>query len=120
METILAGIQLAVTPQALLFCFLGVTLGTFIGVLPGIGAMTAISLALPMTFYLDPLIAIITLAGIFYGSQYGSSTSAVLLNVPGTPGSAVTCIDAYPMTQQGRAGVALFICAIGSFIGGSI
>lgn len=113
------GFEQVLTLQALLICLLGVTLGTFIGVLPGIGALTTISLCLPLTFHLEPLMGLIMLAGIFYGSQYGGSTASILLNVPGTAPSAVTCLDGYPMTKQGRAGVALFVTTIGSFIGGS-
>jgi TctA family transporter len=113
------GFEQALTLQALLICLLGVTLGTFIGVLPGIGALTTISLCLPLTFHLDPLHGLIMLAGIFYGSQYGSSTASILLNVPGSAPAAVTCIDGYPLTRQGRAGVALFVTTVGSFIGGS-
>lgn len=113
------GFEQIMTVQALLICLLGVTLGTFIGVLPGIGALTTISLCLPLTFHLDPLMGLIMLAGIFYGSQYGGSTASILLNVPGTAPSAVTCLDGYPLTKQGRAGVALFVTTIGSFIGGS-
>ena len=113
------GFEQVLTVQALLICLLGVTLGTFIGVLPGIGALTTISLCLPLTFHLDPLMGLIMLAGIFYGSQYGGSTASILLNVPGTAPSAVTCLDGYPLTKQGRAGVALFVTTIGSFIGGS-
>ncbi|MEY4640460.1 MAG: hypothetical protein RLZZ227_454, partial [Pseudomonadota bacterium] len=113
------GFEQVLTVQALLICLLGVTLGTFIGVLPGIGALTTISLCLPLTFHLEPLMGLIMLAGIFYGSQYGGSTASILLNVPGTAPSAVTCLDGYPMTRQGRAGVALFVTTIGSFIGGS-
>jgi len=114
------GFEHALSLEALLFCFIGVTVGTFVGALPGIGALAAISLSLPLTYYLDPMIALIMLAGIFYGTQYGSSISAILLNLPGTPASAITCLEAYPMTKSGRAGPALFITAIASFIGGSI
>ncbi len=115
-----SGFETALQPQALLFCFLGVTLGTFIGVLPGIGALAAISMCLPLTFYLDPLTALIVLAGIFYGAQYGSSTASILLNIPGSPASVVTCLDGYPMTKKGQAGPALFITTISSFVGGSV
>ena len=117
---ILLGFQRALSADALLFCFLGVTIGTFVGVLPGVGALAAVSLCLPLTFYLDPTIALIMLAGIFYGAQYGSSTASILLNVPGTVTAAVTCLDGYPMTKQGKAGLALFVTTICSFIGGSI
>ncbi|MCT8990262.1 tripartite tricarboxylate transporter permease [Chelativorans sp. SCAU2101] len=114
------GFERALSLEALLFCFIGVTVGTFVGALPGIGALAAISLSLPLTYYLDPMVALIMLAGIFYGTQYGSSISAILLNLPGTPASAITCLEAYPMTKSGRAGPALFITAIASFVGGSI
>jgi putative tricarboxylic transport membrane protein len=112
------GFEQVLTLQALAVCLLGVTLGTFVGVLPGIGALTTISLCLPLTFHFEPLLGLIMLAGIFYGSQYGGSTASILLNVPGTAPSAVTCLDGYPLTKQGRAGVALFVATIGSFIGG--
>jgi putative tricarboxylic transport membrane protein len=113
------GFQFALSMQAVLICLLGVSLGTFIGVLPGIGALTTISLCLPLTYHLDPLLGLIMLAGIFYGSQYGSSTASILLNVPGSAPAAVTCLDGYPMTRQGKAGVALFMTTIASFAGGS-
>src|SRR5690554_6935965 len=113
------GFQTAWSWEALLFCFIGVTVGTVVGVLPGIGALAAISMTLPLTFYLDPTVALIMLAGIFYGAQYGSSTAAILLNIPGTATAAATCLDGYPMTRQGKAGVALFITTITSFLGGS-
>lgn len=115
-----AGFARAASVDALLFCFIGVTVGTLVGVLPGIGTLAAISLCLPLTYYLDPVIALIMLAGIFYGTQYGGSITAILLNLPGEPSSAITCLDAHPMTKQGRAGVALFITAVASFVGGSV
>jgi len=108
----------AFTPTMLLYCFLGVFLGTFIGVLPGIGPLATISMLLPLTYHLDPTTAIIMLAGIYYGSQYGGSTAAILLNLPGTAGAAVSCLDGYPMSRNGRAGPALFITTIASFLGG--
>ncbi|MCB1388332.1 MAG: tripartite tricarboxylate transporter permease [Rhodobacteraceae bacterium] len=111
------GFQVAFSWQAMWYCFVGVSLGTFIGVLPGIGALAAIALLLPLTFGMVPAHALIMLAGIYYGSNYGGSTASILLNLPGTPSSAVTCIEGYPMAQQGRAGVALFMTAIASFIG---
>ncbi|MDF0601142.1 tripartite tricarboxylate transporter permease [Psychromarinibacter sp. C21-152] len=113
------GFQTALSLENLMFCMFGVTLGTFVGVLPGIGALATISMCLPLTFYLDPVSAIIMLAGIFYGAQYGSSTASILLNLPGSAPAAVTCLDGYPMAQQGRSGVALFLTTIASFIGGS-
>lgn len=114
------GFQTALSPEALLFCFIGVTLGMLVGVLPGIGALAAISMFLPVTFYLDPTVALITLAGIFYGAQYGGSTTSILLNLPGDATSAVTCLDGYPMAKRGEAGAAMFIATIASFLGGSL
>ncbi|MAY87843.1 MAG: hypothetical protein CML02_14135 [Pseudooceanicola sp.] len=123
MEGFLAHVQLglatALSAEALLFCFLGVTVGTIVGVLPGIGALAAISLALPLTYYLDPTVALIMLAGIFYGAQYGGSTASILLNLPGTATSAITCLDGYPLAQKGKAPLALFVTAINSFVGSS-
>lgn len=114
-----AGFQSALQPSSLLWCFIGVNVGTFIGVIPGVGALAAVSILLPLTFYLEPNQALIMLAGIFYGSQYGSSTSSILLNIPGSSAAAATCLDGYPMARQGRAGVALFITTISSFLAGS-
>lgn len=116
-SNIAIGASVAFSLEGLLYCFLGVFLGTFIGVLPGVGAFAAISVLLPLTFSLDPTTAIIMLAGIYYGSVYGGSTASILLNLPGTASTAVTCLDGYPMSRQGRAGVALFITTIASFIG---
>jgi TctA family transporter len=113
------GAQTAFTPQALLFCFIGVFVGTFVGALPGLGPLIAISVALPLTFSLDPTIALIMLAGIFYGAQYGGSVTSILLNLPGTASTAVTALDGYPMTLSGHAGRALFINATASFAGSS-
>ncbi|PQO23336.1 hypothetical protein C2I36_08320 [Rhodobacteraceae bacterium WD3A24] len=120
LSNLASGMAQAATPENLMYCFLGVTLGTFIGVLPGLGAMIGIALLLPVTYYLDPASAIIMLAGIYYGGEYGGSIAAILINVPGTPSSAVTSIDGHAMTKQGRAAVALFMTAIASFVGGSI
>jgi TctA family transporter len=114
------GFQTAFSLQNLMYCFIGVFLGTFVGVLPGIGALATISMLLPLTFYVPPTTALIMLAGIYYGTQYGGSTASILMNLPGTPSSAVTCLDGYPMSNNGRAGVALFITTLASFIGGSI
>lgn len=112
------GFAVALTLNNLFYCFVGVLLGTFIGVLPGIGAIAAISMLLPVTFYLDPTAALVMLAGVYYGSEYGGAIASILLNLPGTTSSAVVCLDGYPMSQQGRAGVALFTSMISSFIGG--
>lgn len=120
MDLILAGFAVALSPENLLYCFVGVTLGTFIGVLPGIGALAGISMLLPVTFYLEPLAALIMLAGVYYGCEYGGSTASILLNLPGTAANAVTCLDGYPMARQGRAGVALLVTALSSFVGGCI
>lgn len=113
------GFEAALSMQNLMFCLIGVSLGTFVGVLPGIGALATISMCLPLTFYLDPVPGMIMLAGIFYGAQYGSSTASILLNLPGSAPAAITCLDGYPMAQKGRAGVALFLTTIASFVGGS-
>lgn len=115
---LILGFQTAVTPEALLFCFIGVTVGMAIGVLPGIGPLAAVAMILPVTYHLAPTTALIMLAGIFYGAQYGGSTASILLNLPGTSTAAVTAVDGYPMAQQGRAGVALFITTLTSFFGG--
>jgi TctA family transporter len=120
MEGLLYGFAVAFSLDNLGWCLLGVTLGTAIGVLPGIGAIAAISMLLPVTIYLEPTASIILLAGVYYGAEYGGSTASILLNLPGTPSSAVTCLDGYPMSKQGRAGVALFTTSIASFIGGTL
>ncbi|EKF41437.1 tripartite tricarboxylate transporter permease [Nitratireductor indicus] len=120
LNQILGGFATASTPHNILFCFIGVTVGTFVGVLPGLGPLAAIALCLPITFYLDPTTAMIMLAGIFYGAQYGSSTASILLNIPGTASAAVTCLDGYPLTQKGQAGVALMITTLTSFAGGTM
>ncbi len=114
------GFQVVFQPANLFFCFLGALLGTMIGVLPGIGPVGAMALLLPVTFSLSPTAAIIMFAGIFYGCQYGGSTTSILLNIPGESTSIVTCLDGYQMARQGRAGPALGIAAIGSFIAGTI
>lgn len=111
------GFQTALSPSALFFCFLGVTLGTLIGVLPGIGAMAAIAMLLPVTYHVPPTEALIMLAGIYYGAQYGGSTASILLRLPGTPQAAVVTLDGYPMAQQGRAGEALTASFTASFFG---
>lgn len=114
------GFPTAFSFENLLYCFLGVFLGTFVGVLPGLGALTAVSLLLPLSFYLDPITALIMLSGVYYGAEYGGSTASILLNLPGTASNAVTCLDGYPMARDGRAGQALFITSIASFIGGTL
>jgi putative tricarboxylic transport membrane protein len=117
---LISGFGIILEPMNLLFCFLGVFYGTLIGVLPGLGPVGAMSLLLPVTFKITPLGAIIMLAGIYYGAMYGGSTTSILVNIPGESASVVTCLDGYKMARQGRAGVALGISAIGSFIAGTL
>jgi TctA family transporter len=114
------GFGVALTPLNLLYCFGGVLLGTLIGVLPGIGPVATIAMLLPVTFTLPPVSALIMLAGIYYGAQYGGSTTAILVNLPGESSSVVTALDGYKMARQGRAGPALGIAAIGSFFAGCV
>jgi putative tricarboxylic transport membrane protein len=114
------GFSVALQPMNLFYCFLGVLIGTLVGVLPGLGPVAAMSLLLPATFHTTPVASIIMLAGIFYGAQYGGSTTSILVNIPGEASSVVTCLDGYQMARQGRAGPALGISAFGSFIAGTI
>lgn len=123
METfnqLLYGLQIALVPANLFYCFVGVLFGTLIGVLPGVGPVGGISLLLPLTFKLSPTSGVIMLAGIYYGANYGGSTTSILLNIPGESASIVTCLDGYQMARKGRAGPALGISAMGSFIGGTL
>jgi putative tricarboxylic transport membrane protein len=120
LQSILTGFQVALQPGNLFFCFIGVVIGTLVGVLPGLGPAAAITLLLPATFHVTPVSAIIMLAGIYYGAMYGGSTTSILVNTPGEAASVVTCIDGYQMARKGRAGAALGISAIGSFIAGTI
>lgn len=119
-ENLMIGFGQALSPVNLLFAFLGVTLGSLVGVLPGIGPLGAMSLLLCTTFGMSPTHSLILFAGIYYGSMYGGSTTSILLNLPGESTSVVTCIDGYKMTQKGRAGAALFIAAAGSFVAGTV
>jgi TctA family transporter len=114
------GFDTALSVQNLLYCFVGVLLGTLIGVLPGLGAVPTIAMLLPITYALKPVSALIMLAGIYYGAQYGGSTTSILVNLPGESSSIVTCLDGYQMARNGRAGAALAISAIGSFFAGTI
>ncbi|WP_099865552.1 tripartite tricarboxylate transporter permease [Pararhizobium haloflavum] len=118
---VLANIQLglltAATLENLAYCFVGVTVGMIVGVLPGIGHLAAISLLMPLTFHVPATASLVLLAGIYYGAQYGGSIASILLNLPGTASSAVACLDGYPMAQKGRAGAALMITTIASFFG---
>jgi putative tricarboxylic transport membrane protein len=114
------GFGVAFTPMNMLFCLIGALVGTLVGVLPGIGTVATIAMLLPITFGLPPVGALIMLAGIYYGAQYGGSTTSVLVNIPGEATSVVTCLDGHQMARQGRAGAALAIAAIGSFFAGCV
>ena len=113
------GFAVALTPVNLLWCFVGVFLGTIVGILPGLGPAATIAMLLPLTFQMNPTSAVIMLAGIYYGAKYGGSTTSILLNVPGESASVVTCFDGYQMAKRGRAGAALGIAAIASFVAGT-
>ncbi|MDW8001909.1 MAG: tripartite tricarboxylate transporter permease [Deltaproteobacteria bacterium] len=119
LSSLIYGFSIALTPENLILCLAGATLGTLIGVLPGLGPVAAISILLPLTFKLPPAGSIIMLAGIYYGAMYGGSTTSILLNVPGEAASVITCLDGYQMARAGRAASALAIAAIGSFIAGT-
>jgi putative tricarboxylic transport membrane protein len=119
-DNISLGFQTAFTFANLFYCLVGVFLGTLIGVLPGLGPTATIAMLLPLTFALPPISSLIMLAGIYYGSQYGGSTTSILVNLPGEAASVVTTLDGYQMAKQGRAGVALATCAIGSFFAGTV
>ncbi len=119
LNNLLLGFEVALTLQNLWYCFIGVLLGTLIGVLPGIGPLATIAMLLPITFTLPPTASLIMLAGIYYGAQYGGSTTAILVNIPGESSSAVTVLDGYQMARNGKAGPALGIAALGSVIAGS-
>ena len=117
---IIVGFSQALSVDNLLFTIAGVTLGSLVGVLPGIGPMGAMSLLLGVTFGMTPMQTLLLFSGVYYGSMYGGSTTSILLNVPGESTSVITCIDGYKMTQKGRAGAALFIAAAGSFVAGTV
>ena len=116
---LIMGFGVALTLQNLAYCFIGVFVGTLIGVLPGLGPLGTIAMLLPLTFNVPPVAALIMLAGIYYGAQYGGSTTAILVNLPGETSAVVTCLDGYQMARRGRAGPALAIAAIGSFVAGT-
>ena len=120
LDGLLIGLNAAISPLNLAWCFVGVLLGTLIGVLPGLGPVATIAMLLPATFALPPVSALIMLAGIYYGAQYGGSTTAILINLPGESSSVVTALDGYQMARQGRAGAALATAAIGSFFAGTV
>src|SRR6201997_2675479 len=113
------GFSVAFEPQNLMWCFLGVLIGNMVGVLPGMGPLATISILLPLTFGIKPVGAILMLAGVMYGAQYGGAICSILLNLPCHPPHAVTCLDGYPMTKQGRGGVALCVTVFSSFVGAS-
>lgn len=119
-ENIQLGLSIALTLKNIAWCFLGTVIGTIVGVLPGLGPFAAISILLPITFYMDPISGIILLSGIYYGTQYGGSITSILLNLPGESSSVVTTLDGYQMAKQGRAGAALSVSAIGSFFAGCL
>src|SRR4249919_72166 len=119
-NNLILGFGVAISPINLLYCLIGVLLGTLIGVLPGVGPVATIAMLLPITFNLNPVSALIMLAGIYYGARYGGSTTAILVNIPGESSSVVTTLDGHQMARQGRAGPALGIAAIGSFFAGCV
>src|SRR5687767_4659322 len=114
------GFATALTPENLFFCFVGVLLGTLVDVLPGIGPTATVAMLLPITFDFEPVTALIMLAGIYYGAQYGGSTTAIVIILSGESSAAVTALDGHEMARQGRAGPALAVAAIGSFIAGTV
>ncbi|MGB9700140.1 MAG: tripartite tricarboxylate transporter permease [Thermodesulfobacteriota bacterium] len=120
LDHLLTGFATVLTPTNLLFCFFGVTMGTIIGVLPGVGPVAGTAMLVPFTFGMNATTAIIMLAGIYYGAMYGGSTTSILVNLPGESSSVMTCLDGYQMARKGRAGAALGIAAIGSFIAGTL
>jgi len=117
---LLLGFSVALQPSILVYAFVGCVIGTLVGMMPGLGPLAGISLLLPATFGLNPIIAIVLLSGVYYGAMYGGSTTSILMRIPGEAASVMTCIDGYAMTQNGRAGPALAIAAIGSFIAGTL
>ena len=119
-NNLLLGFSVALTPTVLAYAFAGCVIGTLVGMLPGLGPLAGISLLLPATFGLNPIIAIVLLAGVYYGAMYGGSTTSILMRIPGEAASVMTCVDGYAMTQRGRAGPALAIAAIGSFVAGTL
>src|ERR1700704_5018769 len=115
-HNLMLGFSVALQPSILIYAFVGCVVGTLVGMLPGVGPLAGISMLLPATFGLNPIIAIVLLSGVYYGAMYGGSTTSILMRIPGEAASVMTCIDGYAMTQRGRAGPALAIAAIGSFI----
>jgi putative tricarboxylic transport membrane protein len=120
LQNLYLGFSVALQPSILVYAFLGCVIGTLVGMMPGLGPLAGISLLLPATFGLNPIIAVVLLAGVYYGAMYGGSTTSILLRIPGEAASVMTCVDGYAMTQNGRAGPALAIAALGSFIAGTL
>ncbi|MBO1910440.1 tripartite tricarboxylate transporter permease, partial [Microvirga sp. 3-52] len=120
MDGILEGAKVALSLQGIAFVLMGVLLGTIIGMLPGLGPITAIGVMIPISYGMDPAMALVMMAGVYYGAIFGGSTSSILLNAPGVAGTVATAFDGYPMAQQGKAGKALAIAAISSFFGGTV
>lgn len=120
LDSLALGLSVALSAEGLFYCLAGVLLGTFVGVLPGLGVMATLAILIPITFHVDTVHALILLSGIYYGAAFGGSTASILLNLPGTANTAITCLDGYPMARQGRAGVALFMTALASFVGSVI
>jgi putative tricarboxylic transport membrane protein len=120
LQNLSLGFATALSPSVLLYAFVGCVVGTLVGVLPGVGPLAGISLLLPVTFGLDATSALVLLAGIYYGAMYGGSTTSILMRIPGEAASVMTCIDGYAMTQKGRAGAALAVAAVGSFVAGTV
>src|ERR1700754_2602311 len=120
LDSLALGFSVAFRPEVLFYAFLGCLVGTLVGMLPGVGPLAGISILLPLTFGLDATKAVVLLAGIYYGSQYGGSTTSILLRIPGEASSVMTCIDGYAMAKRGRAGAALTIAAVGSFVAGTM
>ena len=119
-HNLMLGFQVALDPKVLSYAFAGCIIGTLVGMMPGLGPLAGISLLLPATFGLNPIIAMVLLGGVYYGAMYGGSTTSILMRIPGEAASVMTCVDGYAMTQRGRAGAALAISAIGSFVAGTL
>src|ERR1044072_5600730 len=117
---LMLGFSVALQPSVLAYAFAGCVMGTLVGMLPGLGALAGISLLLPATFGLNPIIAIVLLAGVYYGAMYGGSTTSILMRIPGEAASVMTCIDGYAMARKGGGGGALAIAAVGSYIAGTV
>src|ERR671914_571202 len=120
LQNLLLGFQVALDIKILIYAFLACIIGTLVGMMPGLGPLAGISLLLPATFGLNPIIAMVLLGGVYYGAMYGGSTTAILMRIPGEAASVMTCIDGYAMARKGRAGAALAIAAVGSYVAGTL